>query len=269
MATSVDICNYALARLGDISITALDNSTKASRLCTLLYAQLRDEVLSVFPWTFATRRFYGAASLSSYVNVSAITVSTHAVTGIGTITVTTATAHGLAVSQSVRFTDIGGMTELNDNEYRVATVPGTTSFTLEGVDGADFATFTSGGNVRRAPLFSFEYSYTLPSDFLKDIKQQNEFDYEIHEGVLFTSSDEFELVYIGQETDTTKFPAGFIRILAARIAAELAWPITQSPQVQANMLTVYEKELSEMRMKDRFRGRRDERKDSRWITVRK
>lgn len=269
MATSVDICNYALARLGDISITALNNSTKASRLCTLLYAQLRDEVLSVFPWSFATRRFYGDANLASYVNVSAISVSTHAVTGIGTITVTTGTAHGFAVGQAVRFTDLGGSTELNGNEYRIASVPGTTSSTLEGIDGADISTFTTGGNVRRAPLFGFEYAYTLPTDYLKDIKQQNAFDYEIHEGVLFTTSDEFEFIYIAQETDTTKYSAIFIRVLASRIAAELAWPLVQSKEIQANAVTIYEKELSQMRRKDRFQGRREERKDSRWITVRK
>lgn len=51
MASIVDVCNLALSRLGHGKrITALTDATQEARLCSALYEQARDEVLSDFPW---------------------------------------------------------------------------------------------------------------------------------------------------------------------------------------------------------------------------
>lgn len=59
MASEVDICNLALARLGDnatvASIDPPEGSAQAEH-CARFYAVARDSLLEMFPWKFATRR---------------------------------------------------------------------------------------------------------------------------------------------------------------------------------------------------------------------
>ena len=56
MASEVDICNFALSEVGEDSIIALTEDSKAGRLCNLLYADTRDAVLREHPWNFAIKR---------------------------------------------------------------------------------------------------------------------------------------------------------------------------------------------------------------------
>lgn len=57
MATDVEICNLALARIRVLkTISALDTSTTESTVCTQFYAHCRDTTLEAFDWPFASRR---------------------------------------------------------------------------------------------------------------------------------------------------------------------------------------------------------------------
>lgn len=56
MASEVEICNSALIKLGDDTITSLTDDSKRARLCNAQFARLRDEVLRAHPWNFAIRR---------------------------------------------------------------------------------------------------------------------------------------------------------------------------------------------------------------------
>jgi len=78
----------------------------------------------------------------------AITAITKANPGV----ITTSTAHGFAIGQSVFIKDVVGMTQLNNNYYVVKTVPTTTTFTLEDSAGnvintTSYSTYVSGGLV--------------------------------------------------------------------------------------------------------------------------
>jgi hypothetical protein len=53
--TEIDICNLALARLGDARITALSNSTAQGTYCSLFYAQTVKELQSDYPWQFCRK----------------------------------------------------------------------------------------------------------------------------------------------------------------------------------------------------------------------
>jgi hypothetical protein len=52
----VQICNLALYKFGNLSITALTDATKEARACKVLYPQMRDELLYAHPWNFAMGR---------------------------------------------------------------------------------------------------------------------------------------------------------------------------------------------------------------------
>lgn len=53
-------------------------------------------------------------------------------------------SHGFSTGHRVTIFDVGGMTELNGNEYTI-TVTGANTFTLDGVNGTGFGAYTSGG----------------------------------------------------------------------------------------------------------------------------
>lgn len=64
--SNVQICNFALSYIGEtVAIAALDNTTKASRLCSLHYTDARQSLLEAHDWPFARR--YAALALSSDV----------------------------------------------------------------------------------------------------------------------------------------------------------------------------------------------------------
>lgn len=68
MATSeVDICNLALAHIGQPKITSLDDINKGARICNQFYPVARDEMLREHPWNFALKRTALAADVSTPV----------------------------------------------------------------------------------------------------------------------------------------------------------------------------------------------------------
>jgi Flp pilus assembly protein TadG len=60
--------------------------------------------------------------------------------------VITANAHGFNNGDQVYFTGVGGMTQLNDTAFTVANKT-TNTFSLSGVNGASYGTYSSGGSV--------------------------------------------------------------------------------------------------------------------------
>lgn len=81
------------------------------------------------------------ATLGTDKTITAITKATEA-----SVTAT----HDFVVGDIVVFAaDVGGMAEMNNRIARVKSVSTTVSFVCEGLDSTDFATFTSGGTVRK------------------------------------------------------------------------------------------------------------------------
>ena len=54
--TDVQICNLALARLGDARITSLSDSTAQATYCSLFYAQTVEELQADFDWSFCRKQ---------------------------------------------------------------------------------------------------------------------------------------------------------------------------------------------------------------------
>ena len=65
MASSIEICNDALTMLSQEPVMALDDTTKASRLCKQRYEPIRDALLRSYPWSFAIKREILARDLES------------------------------------------------------------------------------------------------------------------------------------------------------------------------------------------------------------
>ncbi len=54
--TGVSICSDALLMLGAKSITSFNDGTDAASVCDRLYPDIRDSVLTTYPWTFNTKK---------------------------------------------------------------------------------------------------------------------------------------------------------------------------------------------------------------------
>ena len=52
-STNVDICNLALANLGDGFVSAMTDNTKAAKICQQIYGHCRKTLLQRAPWAFA------------------------------------------------------------------------------------------------------------------------------------------------------------------------------------------------------------------------
>ena len=67
--TDIQICNLALARLGDSRITALTDASAQAQYCSLFYAQTLEELQAEFDWQFCRKQVSltgGTAPLTGY-----------------------------------------------------------------------------------------------------------------------------------------------------------------------------------------------------------
>jgi len=56
VTSETQLCNLALAEIGQMRITSLDEASAAAQAANRLYAPVRDHVLSLRPWGFAMKR---------------------------------------------------------------------------------------------------------------------------------------------------------------------------------------------------------------------
>lgn len=64
-ASSVEICNSALIKVGADVIDSLDDDNKRARLCKERYDKKRKDLISKHPWNFAMKRATLAADVST------------------------------------------------------------------------------------------------------------------------------------------------------------------------------------------------------------
>tara|TARA_R110000803_G_scaffold22601_7_gene56074 strand:+ start:17 stop:595 length:579 start_codon:yes stop_codon:yes gene_type:complete len=117
-----------------------------------------------------------------------------------------------------------------------------------------------------APAYGFNYMYALPtSPYCLRVLEMEHPDYifkietEATSGrVLLTDEAEAKILYVGRVTDATQFDTMFVDALTAKMAVDLAYPVTGSTALQAQMQKMYDNKLSEARSVDGMEGFIDE-----------
>ena len=84
--------------------------------------------------------------------ISSISAAVTNATNANPCVITTGAAHGLSTGDSVDFSSVGGMTQLNTLPATAITVISPTSFSLDGVDSTAFGVYTTGGTVTRVSI---------------------------------------------------------------------------------------------------------------------
>jgi len=237
-STKITISNSALALIGERRITTLADETEEARIVALVYDDVRDEVLTEHPWTFALKRAVLPAVVTGATQASPVVV--------------TAVAHGFTDADEVKITSVLGMTELNGNTYKIANKADDT-FELTDpdddtdIDGTDYTAYTSGGFARKidAPLYTDDgvtMKYPLPSDFLQLYAYSDKSALVKLEGTkLLSDTEELKILYVYQNDDPDLYTSQFKRALITRLAAEIAYNMTDKGTL-ADML--YKKYIS-------------------------
>lgn len=270
MATSdVEICNSALQKLGAEDITSLSDNTRRAQLCNRQYNKIRKKLLRSHPWNFAIKRQF----LSEVTDAStSVNDGTDVFTGTTTLNMETGNALRIVLNSGTL------PSPLQENtDYYAIKVSGTTFKVAEtqadalagtAIDITDSPTFNATFKVK--PPFEYDAQFSLPSDYLRGIREEyKSTDWKIEGQRLLANQSEFNLVYIADITDTTKFDANFDELFSLMLAHELSYSMVQSLQLTQSLKQELNEVLRDTRSFDAQEGFPEELETSEWILSRR
>lgn len=188
MASDVDICNAALANLGDSatvsSIDPPEGSAQAER-CAQFYPMARDQLLEMHDWSFATRR-----TILTQLDVT--------------------TPNQWAYAYAVPSDMLNAISVLDSLGSDDASYP----LTMGSID-PDFATLPG---VQMVPSLMPQLGIYAPQPFSLETGDDGQ-------DVLYTNQPNAMLRYVARETDTTRFSPLFVSTLEAYLSSKLAGPL--------------------------------------------
>lgn len=114
------------------------------------------------------------------------------------------------------------------------------------------------------PVWGYSHQFQLPPDLLRvvfvgetdsDLENQPVDNWQREQDKIMCNVDTIYLRYIYRLTDPVKFTPLFVQALAARIAADLAMPLTSSRSLQSDMFNLFGVKLQEAAATDAKQGR--------------
>ena len=139
----------------------------------------------------------------------------------------------------------------------------------------NFATKRTNFNkTTNTPLYGFLSEFQIPGNVLRmlplgtgaDRSLQSEF--KIEEDKILSNDSTFQAKCILRIEDTTKWDAAFVETFAARLQAELAYAITNSRTLAADLFTLYLSKLRAVKAHDAMEGTPDPLTSDMWINAR-
>ena len=121
-------------------------------------------------------------------------------------------------------------------------------------------TRTSLAQLTTKPAYGFAYQYAIPSDCMRVLSMEHPDyifkieNYSTQGRVLLTDEGTANIMYVARITNPTLFDSMFVDTLTAKLATDLAYPVTNSVQLQTQMQKLYEYKLSEARSVDGQEG---------------
>lgn len=104
------------------------------------------------------------------------------------------------------------------------------------------------------PTFGYELEYQLPGNCLRVIEVNDGTnlitDFKIEGRKLLTDEDTVYVKYIGNVSDPNQFTSQFIFVLASRLAAEIAYAVTNNKATAEQMLELYQQRLQQAKETD-------------------
>lgn len=126
------------------------------------------------------------------------------------------------------------------------------------------------GLLADAPESDYDYKFQLPNGCLRVLSTNlPEGDsYKIEGRELLCDASSIIIKYIDQLTDVSKWSPQFVTAIGSALAAALAYPLTGSRTIEADMNALYERELKQAIGLDSAEGTPDELLQDDWLTGR-
>ena len=119
------------------------------------------------------------------------------------------------------------------------------------------------------PEFEYDNAYALPTDCLKLIKTDVDEDvYVVEAGYILTDEDTLEILYVKDQTDTSKFDDLFTELLSLEMAYKMARTLTESSTVKAQIKQDLDEKRREARSMDAQEGTAEDLWDDSWLDSR-
>lgn len=103
-------------------------------------------------------------------------------------------------------------------------------------------------------LGNWDYIYQLPSDCLRIIRMEYDYNFSRYGNKLYTNATEAKIDYIKRITDDGAFSSLFVKAFACRLALELSYGITESSTQTEAMSRRYKAALDEAKWSDAQEG---------------
>jgi len=105
------------------------------------------------------------------------------------------------------------------------------------------------------PAFGGQNKYPLPDDILRVIEvNENKYEWTLEERCIFTLQGMCQVTCIVKITDPNKMSAMFRQAFAARLAWDMALPITNSKTMYESMFNLYKQKIDYARANDGMQG---------------
>lgn len=121
-----------------------------------------------------------------------------------------------------------------------------------------------------SPAFGYKYQFTLPSDWLRTLHDEDEHhDWRMESGKILTNEgDVLNLSYIRRVTNPNEFDALFVQSLAAAIALKIVEPLTQSNTKKTLVKDDYGEAIAEAKRTNSIEKEVDVHIEDDWVSVR-
>lgn len=104
------------------------------------------------------------------------------------------------------------------------------------------------------PEFGFDKEFQLPNDFLRFVEYEDyekyQLDFTIEDDKLLCNEVSLKILYLTQETNTTKYSPGFVAALALELSVELAYTLVQSNTLKSEIKDEARRSLANARLYD-------------------
>lgn len=101
-----------------------------------------------------------------------------------------------------------------------------------------------------APKAKYKYKYQLPSDCLRLLEVYDDHDFKLKGREIHTDMTSCKIKYVSDITDTAIWDSAFTDLMAAKLAFELAYPVTESTSLMQQMGEIYALKIQKARFVD-------------------
>ena len=216
--TIVQICNAALQLFGAKRISSLDEGSRESDAAAFYWDLVRPYVFRSVPWKCISKR---------------VVLQNAALTGTAAVAELTPTAVAGTVTLFAPAVVAGDRIRLGAEERIVEEVGSNTALTVTEAFEEEY-TEEKATLVRQAPnpAWGFAYAWYLPGDYVRLVSlRQQDAEYREVDGLLHTRQEAPAIEYVYHCMNPDKYSPDLVRALYLNMAYEMAYCLTQNPEI--------------------------------------